>query len=97
MATVPAMRRVKRSFTLTPESVAFLNKTRQQRGVPSDSETLDLLLRELIQESKHRELNAAYTAYYDTISEDALTEESEWAGMAGASGLLETEQDEVQL
>jgi len=87
---------MKRSFTLTPESVAFVALTRRKRGAGSDSEALDLLLRELMLEAKRQELDAATKAYYDTASDEELAEEQEWAKMAGPSFLLEGEWNEVQ-
>jgi uncharacterized membrane-anchored protein len=83
-------RKLKRSFTLTPESVAFVAQTRQQRRARSDSEALDLLLRELMLEAKRRQLDAAYKHYYDTASEEELAEQSEWAEMAGPNILIDS-------
>lgn len=74
---------MKRSFTLTPEAVAFVGETRQKRGAGSDSEALDLLLRELMLDAKRREIDAACKEYYDTASDAELAEQREWAEMAG--------------
>jgi hypothetical protein len=82
-------RKMKKSFTLTAESVAFLSETRQQRKAGSDSEALDLLLRELMLEAKLRQIDAAYKEYYDTASEEELAEQRQWAEMAGPNVLLE--------
>ena len=49
-------RRVKRSFTLTPDVAAFVSETRQKQRARSDSEALDLLLRESMLEAKRRQL-----------------------------------------
>jgi len=72
-------RKIKKSFTLAPESVAFLSETRQKRKAGSDSEALDLLLRELMLEAKRQAIDAAYKEYYDTASDEELAEQSEWA------------------
>ncbi|MGA2206697.1 MAG: hypothetical protein ABSG10_08190 [Terracidiphilus sp.] len=79
MTVQATSRKLKRSFTLAPESVAFVMETRQKRQAGSDSEALDLLLRELMLEAKRREIDAAYKEYYDTASDEVLTEEREWA------------------
>jgi len=79
MTTNATIRKVKKSFTLTPEALAFLDETRQKRGLRSDSEALELLLRE----AKLREIDAAYKDYYDTASDKELAEEREWAEMVG--------------
>jgi hypothetical protein len=44
-----------------------------------------MLLREAMLEVKRQEIEAGFKAYYDSISEDELTEEREWAEMAGAN------------
>jgi hypothetical protein len=76
-------RKMKRSFTLTPEAVAFVGETRQKRGAGSDSEALDLLLRELMLETKRQAFDAACKEYYDTASDEELAEQREWAEMTG--------------
>jgi hypothetical protein len=75
--------KIKRSFTITPESAQFLREARKEIHAGSDSEALDLLLRELMLKRKLRALDAAYTDYYDSISEAQSCEEQEWATMAG--------------
>jgi len=85
MATQPTTRRVKRSFTLTPEAVDFLTETRQARQAGSDSEALDLLLRELMLEAKRQELEAATKAYYDNASGTELAEQRDWAGQTSGN------------
>jgi len=76
-------RKVRRSFTLSPEAVAFITETRKRRGLRSDSEALDLLLREEILKSKRQEIDAAYKEYYDTASDEDLAEQREWAELTG--------------
>jgi len=78
-------RKMKRSFTLTPEAVAFVGEARQKRGAGSDSEALDLLLRELMLETKRQEIDAACKEYYDTASDEDLAEQREWAKLAGSN------------
>ncbi len=84
-----AIRRVKKSYTLTPEAVAFLSETRKKQRAGSDSEALDLLLRELKLEAKRNEIDLAFKAYYDSASEQELTEQREWAEMAGPNVLVD--------
>jgi hypothetical protein len=76
-------RKVKRSFTLTQESVAFIRKTRKKHRTRSDSETLDLLLSELQTKAKLRELDASVKAYYDGATNEELREQREWAEGTG--------------
>jgi hypothetical protein len=76
-------RKIKRSFSLTPEVVAFVGEIRQKRGAGSDSEALDLVLREAMLETKRQQIDAAYQNYYDTASDEDLAEQREWAKMTG--------------
>ena len=89
-------RKLKRSFTLTPESVAFVAEMRKKRRANSDSEALDLLLRELMLEAKRRQLDAATKAYYDTASDEELAEQREWAEMTGPNMVLDMDSAEDQ-
>ena len=83
MATQATLKKIKRSFTITPESATFLREARVERKAGSDSETLDLLLKELIEKRKLAEIDAAFKEYYDTASDAQLEEEGEWARMVG--------------
>jgi hypothetical protein len=76
-------RKIKRSFTLTPETVAFVDETRLKRAAGSDSEALEMLLREAMLEAKRQKIDAARKEYYDTASEPDLAEQREWAEMTG--------------
>jgi hypothetical protein len=78
-------RKIKRSFTLTPESAAYVRDTRRRRKAASDSEALDLLLRESMLARKQEEIEAAVRDYYDHASEEELREQHEWAEMAAPS------------
>jgi len=90
-------RKIKKSFTLTPESLAFLSETRMRRNAGSDSEALDLLLGELTVEAKRQRIDAAYKEYYDTASDEELAEQQEWAEMAGPGILVDLESAEAKL
>ncbi len=79
MTTQATNRRVKRSFTLAPEVLAFVVETRRKRKARSDSEALNLLLQEQILEAKLREIDEAVRGYYDTASDEELREQKEWA------------------
>ena len=72
-------RKIKRSFTLTPESIAFVRDTRRRSKAGSDSEALDLLLREAIDAQKREEIDAAIKEYYDSADAADLEAQREWA------------------
>jgi hypothetical protein len=77
------VRKIRRSFTLSPEAVAFVSETRQRCEVKSDSQALELLLREAMLEAKRQAIDAAYKEYYDTASDEVLAEQREWAELTG--------------
>lgn len=79
MTVQATKRKIKRSFTLAPESVAFVRDTRKRRKAGSDSEALDLLLREAILARKQEEIDAAFKEYYDSATDEELNEQREWA------------------
>jgi hypothetical protein len=81
-------RKIKRSFTLSPEAVAYVGETRRKRGAGSDSEAIDLLLREAMNEARQQEIEAACREFYDTASQDQLAEQREWEKVVGAKVFL---------
>ncbi len=97
MTTAATNRRVKRSFTLTPEVAAFVSETRQRQRAKSDSEALVLLLRESMLEARRRQLDAATMAYYDTASGTELAEQREWAERSGPDMIVDRESAEAEL
>lgn len=76
-------RNIRRSFTLAPEALAFVKESRQRLGAASNSQALELLLREAMRQAKPREIDAACKEYYDTASEEDLAEQREWAERTG--------------
>lgn len=81
-------RKIRRSYTLTPEAFAFLKESRQRLGAASNSETLELLIHEARRGTKLREIDAAYKDYYDTASDEDLAEQRKWAEMTGPNMFL---------
>ena len=76
--------RVKKSYSLSGEAVAFVARIRRARKIGSDSETLDLLIRQAMEIQRKSKVDAAYKAYYDMASDADLAEESSWAEFSGA-------------
>lgn len=89
MATQETVRKMRRSFTLTVDAVAFVAETRRKRNAGSDSEALDMLLRELMLEAKRQALDASITAYYDSISDEEREEQKSWAEMTAPNMWIE--------
>lgn len=83
MTTRVSNRKLKRSLTLSVDVVAFLDATRKRRGTGSDSEAVELLLREAMHEAKRQDLELACKNYYDEAAEGELAEQRDWAEQAG--------------
>ncbi len=75
-------RKQRHSFTLSQESVEYLEQERQQRNAPSTSSVLDEILRERKLEEEQRQLEAAIASYYNSISEDERAENRSWGAFA---------------
>lgn len=88
-----AARRVKRSFTLSPSSVAYLQKRRKAGKMGSLSAALDSALQELAAQSRREALEQAVVRYYDEATEEDRAEERAW-GEAGLRGLASVDWDE---
>jgi len=83
--TSPATKhRVKKSYSLSGEAVAFVSKTRKVRKIGSDSETLDQLIHEAMEVQRKSKIDAAYRAYYDAASDAELAEDVLWADLSTA-------------
>ena len=79
MTTLTAKRRIKKSYSISVEAESFIRKVRKARKIASDSEALDILLRESIEVHRKSAVDAAYKAYYDSASDQELEEEKSWA------------------
>jgi hypothetical protein len=87
---------MKKSFTLSREAVAYVVETRRKRRAGSDSEALDLLIRDAMLDAKRREIDAAYKEYYDTASEEDLAEQRVWAENVGPNMFTDIDAAEAQ-
>lgn len=90
MASPATSRKIKRSFTLSRDSVEFLHETRVRRRAQSDSEALDLLLQDARCQARLSQLDAEYKDYYDNATDEELQGRHEWAEMAGPSFLTDS-------
>lgn len=80
--TKRATRRAKKSFTLSPSSVAFLDELRRERQAASTSLVLDQLIRNA--EAMHRRQTAeeSIAAYYSSLSPEEQKEQEAWGEFA---------------
>jgi hypothetical protein len=76
-------RKIKRSFSISLESDAFIRKSQKERKSRSESETLDELLRELMLLRQQGRIEDAYTDYYDSLTDREVEEQRAWGAFVG--------------
>jgi hypothetical protein len=76
-------RKIKRSFSISSESDAFIRKSQKERKSRSESEALDELLRELMMLRAQGRIEDAYTDYYDSLADAEVDEQRAWGAFAG--------------
>jgi hypothetical protein len=82
----------RRTFTLSPASLAYLEQQARERRLKSQSAFLDELLQEKSMEQRRAALEANVTAYYDSLSEAEVEEDRLWGEVAGRHLALSEEE-----
>ena len=75
-------RRSKKSFTLSPQSVAYLEALRNKRHAPSVSFVLEQILQASRRGQEMRALDAAVADYYSSLSSGEAEEQALWGEFA---------------
>ena len=66
------------SFTLSPESMRYLEKVKRQRKGLSMSAVLDDIISDKRREAERAAMELKMTAYYDSLTEDEVAEGRTW-------------------
>ena len=74
--------KTKKSFTLAPSSVAYLERLRKERKAPSVSLVLDDLIREAESRRRRDSVEEAISAYYSGLTPDEEEDQSRWGQFA---------------
>lgn len=74
--------KAKKSYTLSAQSVAYLESLRKQRRGASTSSVLEDILQQVRRASKKLALERAVTDYYGSLCETELAEQSSWGDLA---------------
>jgi hypothetical protein len=82
MNRTKANRTIKKAFTLSPESVAFLEKTRKKRRVGTVSVVLEQILRDARHEQERASIERAITDYYSSLADSDVEEKEQWGDFA---------------
>jgi len=77
-----ADRKAKKSYTLSPESVEFLEATRKERRAASTSSVLEEILQRVRRENEQAAIERAVADYYTSLSNKEAAEQTEWGDFA---------------
>jgi hypothetical protein len=75
-------RKAKKSYTLSQESVAFLESVRRKRRAPSASSVLEDILQTARQGHRRKTLDQAVSDYYDLLPAGEPDEQALWGEFA---------------
>jgi hypothetical protein len=75
-------RKTKKSYTLSPESVAFLEIMRKKRRAASVSSVLEEILQVVRRRQEQARVEQSVSRYYSSLSQKDATELAEWGEFA---------------
>jgi len=75
-------RKAKKSYTLSPESVAFLEAMRKKQRSASISAILEEILQAVRREHDRAAVDRGVTDYYGSLSAQESAEQAEWGELA---------------
>jgi DNA-binding PadR family transcriptional regulator len=75
-------RKEKKTFTLSPQSVAFLEALREKRSALSTSAVLEDILQAVRREQEKASIDAAVADYYDSLSREEAQDQANWGEFA---------------
>jgi hypothetical protein len=77
-----SMPKAKKSYTLSPESVEFLEAIRRKRHAASTSAVLEEILKSVREDHERASLARAVADYYTTLTDKEVTEQAAWGELA---------------
>jgi phosphopentomutase len=75
-------RKAKKSYTLSPESIQFLESLRKKRRAPSISAILEDILQRFRRGQERASVEREIAKYYDSLSAEDLAEDVRWGEFA---------------
>lgn len=85
-----ADRKAKKSYTLSPESVAFLEALRKRRRAASISAVLEEILQAVRRRQERATIEKAVSDYYSSLSDEEVEEQAQWGEFALGEFLRES-------
>jgi len=74
--------KAKKSYTLSAESVTFLETLRKKRHAASASSVLDEILQALRKQARRASIDEAVTRYFSSLSAREEAEQQQWGELA---------------
>lgn len=75
-------RKAKKTFSLSRESVRYLESLRRERRSRSVSSILEEIIREQQKARGMQEISSSITSYYDSLSDEQVAEDRAWGQFA---------------
>jgi len=77
-----AARKAKKTFSLSRQSVAYLESLRKEKKKDSMSSVLEDVIRQQQQTKELERISASVTQYYDSLTPDEIAEDRAWGDFA---------------
>lgn len=82
MAKPKNARKAKRTFSLSPDIVAYLESERKAKRQRSLSAVLEALVRQYQQSREMQRISASVTRYYDSLTPEEIADDRAWGEFA---------------
>jgi len=82
-------RKAKKSYTLSQESVAFLETLRKHRRAASISSVLEEILQAVRRQQERASMEKSVSAYYSSLADEEALEQAKWGEFASGEFPIE--------
>jgi hypothetical protein len=76
------LRKAKRTFSLSPEAMSYLESVRKEERRASMSSVLERIIRERQQAKEMERISSSVTQYYDSLTDEDRAENRAWGKLA---------------
>jgi Tfp pilus assembly protein PilO len=82
MPRTRSVRKARKTFSLSHETVRYLESLRKERKKDSMSSVLEDVIRQLQQTKEMERISASVTRYYDSLTSEEIAEDRAWGEFA---------------
>lgn len=82
MPRTPGLRKARKTFSLSRETVRYLESLRKERRKRSMSSVLEDVIRQQQQTKEMEKISASVTRYYDSLTAEEIAEDRAWGEFA---------------